>query len=73
MPINDRKIISIILQESEKVESRCEGYHEAIIEGIGDIIAFEREHNVVATNVQKKITDKCNAIGRFLSEQLEKS
>jgi hypothetical protein len=69
MPLNERKIISIILDECKTVEERCEGYREELVEVITDIIATERQHRVQGTNVQQRISDKCNAAGRFLAEK----
>lgn len=69
MPLNDRKIISIILEECKEIEERCEGYREEIVAVISDIVEYERQHRVQGTNIQKKINDKCNAAARFLSEK----
>ncbi len=69
MPPNNRKIISIILEECREVEKRCDGYREEIIEVISEILEYERSHRVSATNIQKKINDKCNATARFLAKQ----
>ncbi len=69
MPLNDKKIISILLEESAKVEDRCKGYRAEIIDVITDVIVYERQHRVQGTNIQKKINDKCNAAGRYLAEQ----
>ena len=69
MPLNDRKIISIILQECKEIEERCNGYREEIIEVISEILQYERSHRVSATNIQKKINDKCNSTARFLTKQ----
>ena len=68
MPLNDRKIISIILEQSRQVEERCKGYREEIVDVISDVIVYERQHRVQATNIQKKIDDKCDAAARFLCE-----
>lgn len=68
MPLNERKIINIILDECKTIEERCEGYREELVEAIGDIITAERQHRVHGTNIQQKISDKCNATGRFLAE-----
>ena len=73
MPLNDRKIISIILEECAVIEERCEGYQEELVEVISDILEYERGHRVSATNIQKKINDKCNATARFLVSQRSKS
>ena len=67
MPLNDRKTISIILTQCTKIEKRCEGYQNEIIDVVSDILGYEREHRVSATNIQKKINDKCSAAARFLA------
>ena len=72
MPLNDKKIILIILEQCGEIDERCKGYREEIIEVITEILAYEREHQVSATSIQKKINDKCNATARFLVEQSRK-
>jgi len=69
VPLNERKIINIILEECKTVEERCEGYREELIEVITDIITTERQHRVQGTNIQQRINDKCNTAGRFLAER----
>ena len=69
MPLNDRKIITIILEQCAGIEERCMGYRAELIEVISEILEYERGHRVSATNIQKKINDKCNAAARFLATQ----
>lgn len=69
MPLNDKKIISIILEQCDGLEERCDGYREEIVGVISDILEYERGHRVSATNIQKKINEKCNAAARLLVEQ----
>ncbi|MBM3496272.1 MAG: hypothetical protein FJX72_18415 [Armatimonadetes bacterium] len=69
MPLNDRKIISIILEQCSEIDERCKGYRDLLIEVISEILEYERGHRVSATNIQKKIDDKCNAAARFLASQ----
>jgi len=69
MPLNERKVTSIILDECKTIEERCEGYREEIVELLADIIKAERQHRVQGTNIQQKINDWCNAAGRFLVER----
>ncbi|MCY4384868.1 MAG: hypothetical protein OXE44_17180 [Nitrospinae bacterium] len=69
MPLNERKIIGIILDECNTVEERCDGYREELIDSITDIITLERQHLVQGTNIQQKVNDKCNAAGLFLTEK----
>lgn len=72
MPLNDKKIISIILKQCAGVEERCRGYREEIIDVITDILQYERAHRVSATNIQQKINDKFDAAARFLAEQRDR-
>ena len=73
MPLdNKNKIISIIYDQCDEIEERYDGYRTMIIEVIADILMYEREHRVSATNIQKKINDKCNALARRLSTQRDK-
>lgn len=67
MPLNERKIINILLDECKTLEERCAGYRKELIEVIADIITVERQHRVQGTNIQQRISDKCNATGRFLA------
>jgi hypothetical protein len=69
MPLNDKKIISIMLEQGTSIPERCEGYREEIMEVIAEIITYERAHRVEATNIQKKINEKCDAAARFLTER----
>ncbi|MCS1408244.1 MAG: hypothetical protein M2R45_01417 [Verrucomicrobia subdivision 3 bacterium] len=73
MPLNDRKIISIILEECEEIEERCDGYRQEIIEVISEILQYERSHKVSATNIQKKINGKLDAAARFLAKRREQN
>ena len=69
MPLNEQKIIKIILDECKSIEERCDGYQEVLVEAITDIITAERQHRVQGTNIQQRVNDKCNATGRFLAER----
>ena len=69
MPVKGRKVISILIDECDAIEERCEGYKEELKEVIADIMMAERQHRVKGTNIQQLINDKCNATGRFLAEK----
>ena len=69
MPLNDRKIISMILEEAKAVPDRCPGYREEVVSAIADIVEQERLHRVQGTNIQQKVSDKCNAVARFLADK----
>ena len=69
MPLNDKKIISIISEECRSVDDRCEGYREEIFNVLTDIITAEQQHRTQGTNIQQQVNDKCNAAGRYLAEK----
>lgn len=69
MPLNDRKINSLIQEQCSKIEERCDGYKKEVINVIAEILEYERRHRVSATNIQKKINDKCNTAARFLAKK----
>jgi len=69
MPLDNKKVIQIILEESANIDDRCEGYKSELAQGIAEIISYERENMATATNIQQKINDKCNAIGKYLSDR----
>jgi len=67
VPLNERKIIRIILEECQEVPERCSGYREELLDRISNIIRAERQHAVHGTNIQQKVSDQCSAAGRFLA------
>ena len=68
MPWNDRKIISISRRSVTAWRSGLKVFREEITEVVADILEYERQHRVSATNIQKKINDKCNATARPVVE-----
>ncbi len=68
MALNQQKLISIIMEEATKLPERCDGYREEVIETLCDILTLERQHRREGIYIKQKITDKCNTLGRFLSE-----
>ena len=66
MRLNNKKIISIILEQCGDVEERCNGYREEIVQVIAEILEYERGHRVSRTDIQKKINDQFNATAQFL-------
>lgn len=73
MPLNERKIITMILEQCAEIDERCEGYRDAIVDVISDVLAYERGHMVSATNIQQKVDDKLNAAAQFLVSHEEGS
>jgi predicted transcriptional regulator len=72
VPLNQRKIVEIILRKVQDVDEKCSGYREEIQEVIVDIIEYERQHRVQGTNIQQKVNGKIDAAGRYLAEHMLK-
>ncbi len=68
MPLYQKLIASIILEKCESIQERCPKYRETIMETICDILEYERIHRISSTNVQQKVSDKCNAAARYLAQ-----
>lgn len=66
MPLNDSKVREIIREEVQSIEERCPGYREVTADIIDYIIELEWQHQIRATNIQQKISDKCDEAGRWL-------
>ena len=70
MPLNERRIAEIILEECQAVPDRCKDYKSELISTISDLITDERQHRVSGTNIQQKISDKINTVGQLLAKEL---
>ena len=68
MPLNEIKVLSILIEECRTIEERCPGYTEEINEVLTEVIAAERQHRVERTNIQQKINDRLYSAGQFLAE-----
>lgn len=66
MSTNNKKIISIILEQCDSIEERCKGYREEIAQVVSEILVYERNHRESRIDIQKKINDQFNATAQFL-------
>jgi len=66
MPFKDPKVVQVLLAETSKLEERCDGYQDEMRHLLGDVLNFEREHEIVRGPVVKKIEDKVTALGELL-------
>jgi len=73
MPLNQNKIISIILEQCQDIEERCRGYHNEVLNVVAEILILESLHRTNKLNIQQKINDKINATGLFLSNNISES
>ena len=70
MPLNDGKIRSIIVEQSDVIEERYDGHRDTMIGLIHEILDNEQRHRVSPTNIQQKINDKFGEAARLLKKEL---
>ena len=66
MPLSDKKVITIILDECDKLPERTTGYRHAVRDTITDILLYERRHLTVATTIQQKVDQACDSAANLL-------
>ena len=65
MAHNDKKIISVLMEEMDNIPNRSIGYKMEMKELVSDVLLLEREHQISKIDVVKKIADKINASGQI--------
>jgi len=55
MPLNQKKIYSVIQKAADKTRERSSGYKEKISQAVSEIIQLEIQHNIVGLNIQQEI------------------
>lgn len=66
MSFQKQRMIRLILNESESIEERCDGYRKKVLDAIVEILNAEREHKARKTNIQKQVDVACHVAGDFL-------
>jgi hypothetical protein len=65
MAHNDKKIISVLMEEMDNIPNRSIGYKMEMKELVSDVLLLEREHQISKIDIVKKIADKINASGKI--------
>ena len=68
MAVDQRKLISVIKSAVDRVEGRYDRYHDDLFDYVAQIVMLEREHEKRATQIQKKISDKVDAVATLLDK-----
>lgn len=66
MAYNDKKIVSVLIEECDDIEERCKGYRSELKSLLADVLKLEREHAISKLNITQKIGDQVNTVGMFL-------
>jgi hypothetical protein len=69
MSYNREKMVTLILNECESIEERCDGYRKKALDVIVDILNAERQHRVQKIPIQQKVNEACHSAGDFLTRE----
>ena len=72
MSLNAEKMANLIQNECESVEDKCPGYRKEILNAIIEILIAEKDHKAQKTNIQKRVDQTCDAVGKFLYENRDR-
>ena len=73
MPIENAKVLEIVLEEVDGIDDRCPGYKDELKDAIAEIIEAERTHRIQKTRIQQIVEDKCQLAGQVLSSKRRES
>lgn len=71
MAYNDKKIVSILLEQCNSIKQRFPGYKEEMTNLVAEVLNLERDHVISKTNITKKIGDQVNTVGKVLYGKLK--
>ena len=66
MAVTPGKLLGVFREELAKVPERAPGYRDALFETISDIIREEQLNQIRSTQIQRKVTDLCEALGEII-------
>lgn len=71
MPINQPKVVEILLEEVDATPERGGGYRSELKDAIVEIMMAERSHREQRQNIQQQVDDLCERAGAWLSSSPE--
>jgi protein-tyrosine-phosphatase len=69
--VSQQKLLSVLKKKVRDVDEseRVAGYQTQLFDSLGQIVLLEREHLESATQISKKVGDKVQALGAFLTKE----
>ena len=68
MAVDQRKLITVLKDAVNDVEDRYLGYRTDLLDYVSQIVMLEREHEKKATQIQKKVIDRIDALGVLIGK-----
>ena len=69
MAVDQRKLITVIKSAVGDVEDRYPGYRADLFDYVAQIVFLEREHEKKATQIQKRVSDKIEALAMLVDKR----
>ena len=73
MAVNPKQLVETLKNQCEEVSERVPDYRAALLDTVADIVYQEREHTIAAIPIQQRVTDQCDALGKFLAAREQRS
>lgn len=58
MPVNDQRVVQIILENVGQIENRYDGYLDDMRHLVANVMVLEMEHQIQKTNIKQLIAEK---------------
>ena len=68
MSIAHEKLLEIFRQELKNISPQYDGYIETLEKELVEIFNLETQNLITKINIQQQINQKCEALGKLLSE-----
>lgn len=72
MAVDQRKLISVLRAAVNDIEERYVGYRVDLLDSVAQVVMLEREHEQKATQIQKKVGDRIDALGTLIGRHTPK-
>ena len=68
MTVSQQKLLAVLREQVDRIDEadRVPGYRGDVLETLAQIVVLEKEHLEARTQIQKKITDKAQALATVL-------
>lgn len=66
MATDQRKLVTVLKAAVADLDEPFPGYRDELFDYVAQVVMLEREHERRATQIQKKVSDKIDALGRLI-------
>jgi len=71
LPVNDQRVVQIILENVDEIEQRYSGYSADMKNLVAEVMMLEMDHQIQRTNIKQLLLDKIALTASELYEKTE--